>query len=411
VLVEGGAVAFPGVGSGPACLVTTEDDLTHFPEGGVLVARHSSPKFVLVMARAQAIVTDSGSVAGHMAAVAREFGVPTLLDTKNATGALAAGQDVTVDAYAGRVYAGRVPELLALKQTREPHMRDTPVYHVLEQAAALMTPLTLLDPKSPDFKPENCKSLHDIGRLVHEFSYTEMFRVSDLVADRNEGAIKLSAPIPLDLFLVDLGEGLTADAAGKHEVTPEMVASVPMQALLRGLTYGGLGLQPRPVQLSGLFSVMREQWLSQPPAQERFGDRSYAIISRASLNFSSRVGYHYSVVDAYCGDTVNKNYVTFSFKGGAADDVRRHRRARSIALILVAQDFAVDVKSDRVDARLQKYPCPVIAEKLEVLGKLLIFTRQMDMLMTSEVSVETLAQAFLSGDYQLERVQIRQEED
>ncbi|MBM4286050.1 MAG: phosphoenolpyruvate synthase [Deltaproteobacteria bacterium] len=403
VLLEGAAVACPGVGCGPACLVHGEEDLLHFPEGGVLVARHSSPKFVLVMPRAQAIVTESGSVAGHMAAVAREFGVPTLLDAHTATRALTPGQEVTVDAYAGRVYRGRVPELLALKEVRQPHMRDTPVYQILKQVANLMVPLTLVDPKAPEFKPENCRSLHDIARLVHEISYTEMFRVSDLVTERGGGAVRLCAPIPLDLFLIDLGEGLTSDAAGKEEITEEMVVCAPLQALLKGLTFQGLrGLEPRPVQLSGLFSVMREQWLSAPPAQERFGDRSYAIVSRKYLNFSSRVGYHYCVIDAYCGDTVNKNYITFSFKGGAADDVRRNRRARSIAVVLVALDFAVDVKGDRVDARFQKYPGAVIAEKLELLGRLLIFTRQMDMLMTGEVSVEALAHAFLSGDYRLE---------
>ena len=72
---------------------------------------------------------------------------------------------------------------------------------------------------------------------------------------------------------------------------------------------------------------------------ERFGDRSYAIISDKYLNFSSRIGYHYSVLDSYCGDTVNKNYITFSFKGGAADHVRRNRRARAIATIFQALGF------------------------------------------------------------------------
>jgi len=341
-----------------------------------------------------------------MAAVAREFGVPTLLDTKVAMQAIPPGQEITVDAHAGRIYQGRVPELLALKKTREPHMMDTPVYQVLKKVSEFLVPLTLLDPKSPEFKPENCRSLHDVGRLVHEFSYTEMFRVSDLASDRGEGAAKLKANLPLDLFLIDLGEGLAPAAAGKAEVTPEMVTSVPMVALLQGLTHPGIaGLEPRPVQLSGLFSVMREQWMSAPSSQDRFGDRSYAIVSKKYLNFSSRVGYHYSVVDAYCGDTVNKNYITFSFKGGAADDVRRNRRVRSIAVILMALDFAVDVKADRVDARMQKYPCTLIAEKLDMLGRLLIFTRQMDMLMTSEVSVEAMAKSFLAGDYRLEQVQ------
>ena len=111
VLLEGGAAAFPGVGCGPVFLVQRDEDLLDFPEGAVLVARHSSPKFVMVMPRSQAIVTDSGSISGHMASLSREFAVPTLLDTGTATQTLAPGELVTVDAYAGRIYQGRVPEL------------------------------------------------------------------------------------------------------------------------------------------------------------------------------------------------------------------------------------------------------------------------------------------------------------
>jgi len=55
-----------------------------------------------------------------------------------------------------------------------------------------------------------------------------------------------------------------------------------------------------------------------------------------------------------------------------------------------------------VDAHLQKYPAPVIAEKLDQLGRLLHFTRQMDMLMTGEMSVEAVAQNFLAGNYHFE---------
>jgi pyruvate,water dikinase len=102
------------------------------------------------------------------------------------------------------------------------------------------------------------------------------------------------------------------------------------------------------------------------------------------------------VLDCYCGQTVNKNYLTFAFKGGAADDTRRSRRVRAIALVLLGLGFAVDVKGDRVDARLQKYASQVIEEKMELMGRLLNFTRQLDMLMTSEVSVEAVANNFLA---------------
>ena len=253
VLVEGGAAAFPGVGCGPAFLVQRDEDLLNFPDGAVLVARHSSPKFVMVMAKAQAIVTDSGSISGHMASLSREFSLPTLLDTKVATQTIAPGQIVTVDAYTCRIYQGRVPELLDHQPPRESHLKDTPVYETLKQVAEFILPLHLVDPRSPEFSPDFCRSLHDLGRLVHEFSYTEMFKISDLVSAREGYALKLDAAIPLDLYLIDLGGGLTGADPQAHKVTPDQVASVPLQAVLRGMLREDVrAREPRPVQLSGL---------------------------------------------------------------------------------------------------------------------------------------------------------------
>ena len=42
--------------------------------------------------------------------------------------------------------------------------------------------------------------------------------------------------------------------------------------------------------------------------------------------------------------------------------------------------------------------------KLDQIGRLLQFTRQMDMLMNTQASVETAARCFLSGNYRLESV-------
>ncbi|NVM56988.1 MAG: hypothetical protein HWN51_02550, partial [Desulfobacterales bacterium] len=91
------------------------------------------------------------------------------------------------------------------------------------------------------------------------------------------------------------------------------------------------------------------------------------------------------------------------FKGGAADDIRRNRRARSIALMLKALDFSVEVRGDMVEALLRRYDLPLIEEKLDMVGRMLQFTRQMDMLMNSEASVQAAAKAFLEGNYKLEQ--------
>lgn len=413
ILIDESEVASQGVGTGNAFHLLSEADLTSFPKGAVLVAHHSSPEYVVVMKQCSAIITESGSVSGHMAALAREFNVPTLmgLRAQDALNIIPNGAQITVDAYAGRVYDGVVTELLSAVEKKDAHMKGTPVYEHLKRAAELMTPLYLINPKAPEFTPSGCRTIHDIARFCHENSYMEMFNVSDIASKRHKCSFRLQASLPIDLHVIDLGNGVnySQDDSENYKNTCsgllpiEQIKSIPFLALLKGMLNKEVNcMEPRAVNFSGLLSVMQEQMLSPGHAAgERFGDRSYAIIADKYLNFSSRVGYHYSVVDAYCGDTINKNYITFSFKGGAADDIRKNRRVRSIALILKEIDFTVDVKEDKVDARLQKYPNSFIQNRLDTLGRLLIFTRQMDMLMTSEESVAFVAKNFLAGNYNL----------
>jgi len=399
LLIEGADVACSGIGVGNAVLVGELEDLAAFPDNGILVAPHSLPNYALVMNRAKAIVTEAGSVTGHMASLAREFDVPTILNAKNATSIIRHGQTLTVDAITGRIYAGIVPELMAFRAPRSFRITDSPVHATLRQVADQILPLHLLDPKSPIFRPEACTTLHDVMRFVHELCYTEMFRISDRASDAGTVSFQLKARLPIDLNLIDLGGGLK-DADGPY-VFPEQVVSAPMAALLSGMLRPEVHVRgPRPIDMGGFFSVMAQHMLEPPTIQaQRFGERSYGIISDKYMNFSSRVGYHYSVIDAYCGQTVSKNYITFQFKGGAADEIRRERRVRCIAQILRRLGFITDVRGDMTQARYQKFSHEETCQRLDQLGRLLIVTRQMDMLMTSEASVSAMADNFMAGDY------------
>ncbi len=240
-------------------------------------------------------------------------------------------------------------------------------------------------------------------RLTHEWSYNEIFQISDFTTDHGRISVKLDAPLPIDLYVIDLGGGLNMTEK-TAKIGIDQVVSAPFKALLSGMLHSDLKpFEPRPVNIKGFLSVMSQQMLSPPnPVTERFGDRSYAIVSDKYLNFSSRVGYHYSILDSYCGQTAMKNYINFQFKGGAADDVRRNRRARLIQNVLEAGGFLVEVQGDRVNARLAKQEHDITWEKLDLLGRLIIYTRQMDMLMNSEESVKTLSAHFLEGRYHLD---------
>ncbi|MDL2285871.1 phosphoenolpyruvate synthase, partial [Desulfococcaceae bacterium OttesenSCG-928-F15] len=396
-------IASQGVGHGSIFQVHSTDDLSKFPEGGVLLARHSSPEYVVIMHHASAIIIEAGSVSGHMAALAREFDVPTVIAPHPLMQAIPTGTEVTVDAYTGRVYQGEVTELLQAVKKKDAYMKGTPIYEYLQRVAEFVTPLNLVNPESRRFRAEKCKTLHDIARFCHEFSYNEMFQISDIASKHLGWSLKLAASLPMDIHLIDLGDGLkTGIPIRRYAVKVDQIASVPFAALLAGMLDPDLlGKGPRPVNLSGFLSVVREQTMDPGHRGQRFGDRSYAIIAEKYLNFSSRVGYHYSVIDAYCGDTINKNYITFTFKGGAADSVRKNRRVRAISLILSEEGYKVSVKGDKVDARLQKYPKSYMIDRINSLGRLLIFTRQMDMLMATEESVEWAARNFLAGNYHL----------
>ena len=400
VLLEGGEAACPGVGFGEVFLVRDEDDLSAFPAGAVLVAVHSSPKFMVAMNKAKAIITDHGSVTGHMASLAREFAVPTILGLAEATDKLRNGLAVTVDAANRRVYLGRVDDLLIEDSELPTPMLGTPVHALLKSIFTLIAPLNLLDPKSPDFAPRNCRTLHDITRYLHERSYTEMFTLGDRACGQGGMAVRLDVGVGLDLHVIDLGGGLACETIQAGTAQRSDVVSRPFAALLVGLAdQAFVAKGPRPVHLRGFLSVVGRQMVDGPNlGAERFGERSYAIISDKYLNFSSRVGYHYGVLDAYCGKTVNKNYITFAFKGGAAGEDRRERRARAIALILERLGFSVTVNADRVEGRFQKYPAELIEARLVQLGRLLQFTRQTDMLMTSEQAVVAMADSFMRGE-------------
>lgn len=399
LLLEGGDSAYPGIGCGPVVMPRDEADLFAFPEGGVLVAAHSSAEYAQVLDRAQAVITRTGGVTGHMATVCREFKVPTLLNVPDALQKLKPGMTVTVDAFSCRVYGGEAVELLPMRmQLDSVLLRDTPVHAELRGVSGFILPLNLTDPHAASFSPEGCATLHDIMRYVHERSYHEMFAISDSAADADGGAMKLKAPLPIDLHVIDLDKGATA-GPGAREVTPEQIVSAPFAALLRGmLRPDTMFRKPRPVNMGGFLSVMGQQMIT-PTGNERFGDKSYAIISDRYLNFSSRVGYHYSVLDAYCGNTTSKNYISFKFQGGAAGEERRIRRCKAIGLILEEFGFNVLVRGDSMQSRFQKYDKPVIEDRLDQLGRLLQVTRQLDMLMVNEAAITQFRDDFMAGIY------------
>ena len=63
----------------------------------ILVCPTTNPAWTPLLAQARGLVTDIGGVAAHGSIVAREYGIPAVMGTGNATQRIVSGQIVTVD--------------------------------------------------------------------------------------------------------------------------------------------------------------------------------------------------------------------------------------------------------------------------------------------------------------------------
>lgn len=388
-LLAGGVTAAPGVGAGPVFSVRKDADMLRFPEGAVLVAAQALPRWASLLGRAAAVVTAQGDITGHLANVAREFGVPALFAVPDLLETLTAAQTVTVDADARRVYDGRVEGLLPALPRARNHMADSPVLKALQAAAAQITPLTLIDPDAPAFRADNCQTFHDITRYCHEKAVVEMFRFGRDHHFPEHSSKQLVCEVPMQWWVLNLDDGFRQEEPGRR-VHIDNIVSIPMRALWQGITavaWEG----PPPVDGRGMMAVMFQATANRalvPTVRSSYANRNYFMLSRHYCCLQSRLGFHFSTIEALAGPRTVENYASFHFKGGAADFDRRRRRVHLIQELLEGCGFRVALRADALSARFEQQDQAAMERVLRQLGYLVIHTRQLDMVMANPGAVD-----------------------
>jgi pyruvate,water dikinase len=126
-------------------------------------------------------------------------------------------------------------------------------------------------------------------------------------------------------------------------------------------------------------------------------EQNLAIVSSEYLHLSLRLGYHFNIVDAFVSETPSDNYIYFRFAGGVTELTRRSRRAALLRRILEGHGFVAEGRGDLVIGRIKGLAAGAMLERLGMLGRLIGFTRQLDIFLRHDDLVDRYVAQFMSG--------------
>ena len=378
-LVKGGMTVCPGAGTGTVYHANSPQDLAALPDGAIVVTRVPFPGIILVMDRVHAIVTEQGGTASHLATIAREYKIPTLSGVQGAAD-IPGGKEVTVDATGAVIYAGREERLVAARQPDYDTMDQSAIFELIGRVLTRISPLNLVDATAEYFKPEQCKTLHDITRFVHQKAMEEMFSTCSAMGCKEDIGLKLKTGIPMSINIIYIDRTMK-DLPENKWIEEDQIDSVPMTSFWDGVKKEGWPSTPN-VTLSGLISVMSTQMLR--TQQSGFLEKSFAILSKEYMLLGLHMGYHFSTVEALCTGDTSKNYIRLQYKDGGAALDRRIRRIRMLAEILSLLGFSNFIEGDFLDASVHYQSCSLAADNLRILGRLSMMTKQLDMALPND---------------------------
>lgn len=392
-LLQGGTMAAAGQASGPAYRVDRDHPVAQVPPGSILVIREASPAYVQVIDRVAGVLAELGSVAGHFATICREFEVPLLCGLGAGIETIRHGRIITMEAAERRVFDGatlsaRPPVPLYHSQSRLPYFRR------LRKLLDTVTPLHLTDPRAGNFIPEECRSFHDMIRFCHEQAVRTMFSLGDRLGQPGRNRKKILSDLPFDIFVVDVGGGLGSTVPAGQAIPIGEIASAPFLALWAGITHPSVHWQDLPHFDWRQFS---ETTLGDGIATADSPEyASYAVLGGDYVNLIMRFGYHFTLIDALCGDNSANNYCQFRFAGGGGDFSGRLLRLQLIATVLEQAGFQIETRGDLLDARISALPAADMQAPLRILGRLLGATRLMDMTLHDIDDVHRYIENFLA---------------
>ncbi|MDO8658631.1 MAG: PEP-utilizing enzyme [Candidatus Levybacteria bacterium] len=103
VILKGTAASL-GIVKGKVKVILNPSECNKVEKGDIMVVEMTDPLYMTGIMKAGGLITDIGGLLSHAAIVAREMGIPCLVNTKKGTKVLKDNQIVIIDAEKGEVY-------------------------------------------------------------------------------------------------------------------------------------------------------------------------------------------------------------------------------------------------------------------------------------------------------------------
>ncbi|SDM82741.1 phosphoenolpyruvate synthase [Sediminibacillus halophilus] len=229
-----GLAASPGTGSGKVRKIKDITEISKVEEGDILVTIMTNPDMMPAMKKAAAVVTNEGGRTCHAAIVSREFGIPCIVGSNNATEVLKEGMEVTVDATRGVVYQGILEEPAEINKEINQTPPGIDQMH-LHQLAPISGTKVYMNLGEPDLITKYKDLPFDgIGLMRTEFIFTHLVGAHPMYLLRNgeekqfidkmaEGITKVAQdvyPKPVVVRLSDFRSNEFRGLKGGEEVEP-----------------------------------------------------------------------------------------------------------------------------------------------------------------------------------------------
>lgn len=408
-ILDEGITASSGAAHGQVYIVNNADDLEHFPEGAILVSKITSPDYVPALKKAAGVITDSGSFISHAAIVTREFGIPAIVGAPHATSVLENGQEITMDAGLHTAYEGEISELLALydatpnttleqkkkglftsigswisnlfskeKDISQNNHKNTDKSN--KGVLSYCSPLHLTDSASPEFKPKNCISYHDIVRFVHEKSINSMFHNLHPNYNNLTQTQSYYNNVGVQMHVLDLDNALSTD---ESEFKAHHVESKPLKAIM-------------------------DFYESLTPGQKNNTDSLNIIATSDYVNASMKMGCHSATFDTMCTDIDSNNYVSVKYLESYDSHKGSRRRKELVRRVLAEEGFTFknyNYKTRELNAEikgLSKEQTEYALQKsVSILGAVRDLDLDFDTLFWSSSRIDQCVDEFNKGNYKL----------